>query len=144
MLFRSGRYLHQEGIDVGLDKDWVFFPGDTGFLDSNHNVYVTGRKFSFINVASLKVDPTEVESAIFSSGLATDCAVVGVPRAEFGEFVRAYVVPKSGVSTRQLRAACREKLAPFKVPREVVLVDDLPRSATGKVLRKYLSDIPRS
>jgi long-chain acyl-CoA synthetase len=137
----TGRYLNQERADVRFDKDWIFFPGDTGFLDSDHNLYVTGRKFSFINIASLKVDPAEVESALFSSGLAADCAVVGVPRAEYGEFIRAYVVPKSGVSIRQLRAACREKLAPFKVPREFVLVDDLPRSATGKVLRKYLIDI---
>jgi acyl-CoA synthetase (AMP-forming)/AMP-acid ligase II len=64
-----------------------------------------------------------------------------VPRSEYGEFIRAYVVPKSGVvSIEELRAACRKMLAPFKVPREFVLVDDLPRSATGKVLRKYLTN----
>jgi long-chain acyl-CoA synthetase len=137
----TGRYPDQERVDAGFDHDW-FFPGDTGFFDGEQNLYVTGRKFSFINVASLKVDPLEVESALFSSGLTTDCAVVGVPRPEIGEFIRAYVVPKSGVSIRELRAACREKLAPFKVPREFVLVDDLPRSATGKVLRKYLTDAP--
>jgi acyl-CoA synthetase (AMP-forming)/AMP-acid ligase II len=136
----TGRYLDGETVNDGFNNDWFFFPGDTGFFDSDHNLYVTGRKFSFINVASQKVDPAEVESALFSSGLARDCAVVGVPRAEYGEFIRAYVVPKAGVSARELRAACREKLAPFKVPREFVLLDDLPRSATGKVLRKYLTD----
>jgi len=136
----TGRYLDQERVDAGFDHDW-FFPGDTGFFDGEQSLYVTGRKFSFINVASLKVDPIEVESALFSSGLATDCAVVGVPRSEYGEFIRAYVVPKSGVvSIEELRAACRKMLAPFKVPREFVLVDDLPRSATGKVLRKYLTN----
>jgi long-chain acyl-CoA synthetase len=134
----TGFYLDKEQ-GAGSNEGW-FFPGDTGFFDSDHNLFVTGRKFSFINVASLKVDPAEVEAALFSSGLATDCAVVGVPRPNYGEFIRAYVVPKSGVSIRELRAACREKLAPFKVPREFVLVDDLPRSATGKVLRKYLTD----
>ena len=134
----TGCYLDLELADAHGSDETKFFPGDTGFFDSDHNLYVTGRKFSFINVASLKVDPAEVEAALFNSGLATDCAVVGVPRAEYGEFVRAYVVPKSGVSIRDLRAACREKLAPFKVPREFVLVDGLPRSATGKVLRKYL------
>jgi long-chain acyl-CoA synthetase len=135
----TGCYLDQEQVDPSFDDDW-FFPGDTGFFDSDRNLYVTGRKFSFINVASLKVDPAEVESALFCSGLTTDCAVVGVPRAEYGEFIRAYVVPKAGVSIKELRAACREKLAPFKVPREFVLVKDLPRSATGKVLRKYLTE----
>jgi long-chain acyl-CoA synthetase len=132
----TGCYVGHERLDPDYD-DW-FFPGDTGYVDAGKNLYVTGRKFSFINVASLKVDPAEVESAVFSSGLAADCAVVGVQRPGYGEFIRAYVVPKPGVSVRELRAACREKLAPFKVPREFVLVDELPRSATGKVLRKYL------
>ena len=59
---------------------------------------------------------------------------------DYGEFIRAYVVPKSGVSVKDLRAACREKLAAFKIPREFLLVSELPRSATGKVLRKYLTD----
>jgi long-chain acyl-CoA synthetase len=135
----TGRYEDQARGATGLDHDW-FFPGDMGCLDGNRNLYVTGRKFSLINVASLKVDPIEVENALLSSGLAMDCAVVGVTRPDYGEFIRAYVVTKFGVSVSELRAACREKLAPFKVPREFVLVDDLPRSATGKVLRKYLTD----
>jgi acyl-CoA synthetase (AMP-forming)/AMP-acid ligase II len=66
--------------------------------------------------------------------------VVGVPRTDYGEFIRAYVVPKPGVSAQDLRAACKEKLAAFKIPREFLLVNELPRSATGKVLRKYLTD----
>jgi long-chain acyl-CoA synthetase len=136
---QTGRYLDQETAAVSFHNDW-FFPGDIGFVDGTQHLYVTGRKFSFINVASLKVNPVEVESALFSSGLAKDCAVVGAARPDYGEFIRAYVVPNSGVSVRELRAACREKLAPFKVPREFVLVDELPRSATGKVLRKYLTN----
>jgi long-chain acyl-CoA synthetase len=141
----TGCYLDlEQGADVLGSDNAKFFPGDTGFFDSDRNLYVTGRKFSFINVASLKVDPVEVEAALFNSGLATDCAVVGVPRREYGEFIRAYVVPKSDVSIEELRAACRQRLAPFKVPREFVLVDDLPRSATGKVLRKYLTDNSKS
>lgn len=135
----TGYYLDQQQVHAAFDKG-CFFPGDTGFSDRDNGLYVTGRKFSFINVASLKVSPAEVESALFRSGLVTDCAVVGVPRLEYGEFVRAYVVPKHGVSIRELRAECRKLLAPFKVPREFVTVDDLPRSATGKVLRKYLTD----
>ena len=101
---------------------------------------MTGRKFGLINVASLKVNPVEVEAALFGSGLVKDCAVVGVQGREYGEFVRAYVVANSKVSIDELRAVCRQSLAPFKVPREFVIVDDLPRSATGKLLRKYLTD----
>jgi long-chain acyl-CoA synthetase len=135
----TGSYLDPEEVDPIRDQG-CFFPGDTGFSDRDGSFYVTGRKFAFINVASLKVDPIEVESALFDSGLVTDCAVVGVPRREYGEFIRAYVVPKSKVSIDELRTVCRRLLAPFKVPREFVIVDDLPRSATGKVLRKYLTD----
>lgn len=135
----TGSYVDDEQVDVGFDKGW-FFPGDLGSSGKDGNLYVTGRKFAFINVASLKVDPMEVESALLRSGLATDCAVVGVRRREYGEFVRAYVVVKSEVSIDALRAACRNLLAPFKVPREFVIVDTLPRGATGKVLRKYLTN----
>jgi long-chain acyl-CoA synthetase len=134
----TGTYVDREQIGRGLDDGW-FFPGDVGFSDIDGNVYVTGRKLAFINVASLKVDPMEVEAALLGSGLAADCAVVGVQRREYGEFVRAYVVVKSEVSIDDLRAACRKLLAPFKIPREFVIVDTLPRSATGKVLRKYLT-----
>jgi acyl-coenzyme A synthetase/AMP-(fatty) acid ligase len=134
----TGTYLDQS-LATSFDRNW-FFPGDTGRLDENGHLYVTGRKFSLINVASLKVDPLEVENALFGSDLVTDCAVVGVPRTDYGEFIRAYVVPKPGVSAQDLRAACKEKLAAFKIPREFLLVSELPRSATGKVLRKYLTD----
>jgi long-chain acyl-CoA synthetase len=135
----TGSYLDQEQVTASFNDAW-FLPGDMGSSDADGNLYVTGRKFSVINVASLKVDPIEVEAALFSSGLAADCAVVGVPRKEYGEFVRAYVVPNDGVSVNDLRAVCRQRLAPFKVPREFILVEDLPRSAAGKVLRKYLTD----
>jgi long-chain acyl-CoA synthetase len=135
----TGRYLDQNAPVPPSDQHW-FFPGDIGRLDENGNLYVTGRKFSLINIASLKVDPLEVENALFGSGLVMDCAVVGVPRTDYGEFIRAYVVPKPGVSAQDLRAACKEKLAAFKIPREFLLVNELPRSATGKVLRKYLTD----
>jgi long-chain acyl-CoA synthetase len=135
----TGSYVEQGQLDTSFDNRW-FFPGDIGFADRDGHLFVTGRKLSFINVASLKVDPVEVESALFRSGLAIDCAVVGVPRSEYGEFVRAYVVAKSGVSIDDLRTACRTRLAPFKVPREFVMIDKLPRTATGKVLRKYLTN----
>ena len=135
----TGCYLDQERVDAGSRHAW-FFPGDTGFIDEDNNLYVTGRKFGLINVASLKVNPVEVEAALFGSGLVKDCAVVGVQGREYGEFVRAYVVANSKVSIDELRAVCRQSLAPFKVPREFVIVDDLPRSATGKLLRKYLTD----
>jgi long-chain acyl-CoA synthetase len=133
----TGCYL-AEGQVTSSDNGW-FSPGDTGFVNKKGELYVTGRKTSFINVASLKVDPTEVEATIIASGLAADCAVVGIPREEYGEFIRAYVIPKSSVSISELRALCRRHLAPFKVPREFVLVDELPRSSTGKALRKRLT-----
>lgn len=135
--FATGSYLDPIQMSTSFESGW-FFPGDIGRLDADGNLYVLGRKSSIINVASLKVDPAEVESAILSSGLAADCAVVGVPREQYGEFVRAYVVPQIGASIKTIRATCRQRLAAFKVPREIILVDDLPRSATGKVLRKYL------
>ena len=86
------------------------------------------------------VFPEEVERLLLEHPGVVDAAVVGVPDPEFGQRLVAYVVPAPGMSPTadDLRAHVRDHLARFKVPRDVVLVDELPRNPTGKVLRRLL------
>lgn len=131
-------YLGRPEISAEKFRNGWYYTGDIGRHDAAGHLYVTGRKSSFMNVGGLKVDPSEVEQAIMASGEALECAVVGVSRPQFGEIIAAYVVLKPGGALEPLRAHCRAHLASFKMPREFHGVDALPRSATGKVLRKYL------
>lgn len=134
----ANTYLGRAEVAAEKIRDGWFFTSDIGHFDRQGRLHITGRKSAFINVGGLKVDPAEVEQAIQSSGEVIECAVIGVPRPQFGEAIHAYLVLKPGGSVDRIRAHCRGRISSFKMPREFCSVDRLPRSATGKVLRKDL------
>jgi len=123
-------------------RDGAFFPGDIGELDDEGRLHLKGRTQLFINVGGNKVDPEEVEKVLATHPAVADVAVVRAPHHYYGEVVRAVIVPEEDVDLdeNELRRHCRESLADFKVPKEVVLRDRIPRSPLGKLLRKYLED----
>jgi fatty-acyl-CoA synthase len=84
------------------------------------------------------VYPAEVETVLFEHASVRDAAVVGVPDETWGEVGAAYVVAEPPVSEDELIAFCRERLAGYKYPRRVTVVDEMPRSATGKILKGKL------
>jgi fatty-acyl-CoA synthase len=106
-------------------------------LDRVDDVFVSGGE---------NVSPAEVESVLFEHRAVADAAVVGRPDERWGEVGVAYVVTRLGAHTDEveLTAHCRERLASYKVPREVVFVAELPRSSVGKVLRRQLRDSDRN
>jgi fatty-acyl-CoA synthase len=114
--------------------------GDVGHFDAEHRLFVDGREDDMIVSGGENVFPEEIEDLLLEHPDVADVAVVGVPDPEFGERVAAYVVPAPGASTDppDLRAYVRDHLARYKVPRDVMLVDELPRNATGKVVRRLL------
>jgi long-chain acyl-CoA synthetase len=91
-------------------------------------------------VSGMNVYPREVEDVIYQLPKVADCAVVGAPSERRGEDVRAYIVCKEGqtLTEDEVIQHCSQHLAPYKVPRSVVFADDLPRSGTGKVLKRAL------
>jgi long-chain acyl-CoA synthetase len=93
-----------------------------------------------INAAGNKVDPLEVEGVLCEHPGVAEAAVVGLPGPHALEIVKAAVVRRGEVSEREIREFCRDRLAPYKVPRLFQFVDRLPRSPTGKLLRKDLLD----
>jgi len=114
--------------------------GDIGFMDADGWLYVVDRKKDMINASGFKVWPREVEDVLYTHPAVREAAVVGVPDSYRGENVKAYVSLRPGVRAApdELVAWCRERLAAYKYPREVEVLGELPKTATGKILRREL------
>ncbi|MGW0815243.1 class I adenylate-forming enzyme family protein [Streptomyces viridiviolaceus] len=114
--------------------------GDIGFMDPQGWLYVVDRKKDMINAAGFKVWPREVEDVLYTHPAVREAAVVGVPDGYRGETVRAYISLRPGAETEPdaLAAYCKERLAAYKYPRQVEILPDLPKTASGKILRREL------
>src|SRR5437667_12242728 len=113
--------------------------GDLGRLDRDGYIYVEGRADDMVVVGGENVYPREIEDVVRAVPGVRDVAVFGAPDPEYGQTIVAFVVGK--VEPDAIVDACRSQLASFKVPRRVELVDELPRTSTGKVLKREL--LPR-
>jgi long-chain acyl-CoA synthetase len=120
--------------------------GDVGLMDEHGWFYLVDRKKDLINVSGYKVWPRDVEDALYGHSAVREVAVVGVPDDYRGETVKAFVSLKPGESATaaELIAYCRERMAAYKYPRQVEFVDELPKTASGKVLRRELRDRDQS
>jgi long-chain acyl-CoA synthetase len=114
--------------------------GDIGFMDANGWLYVVDRKKDMINASGFKVWPREVEDVLYTHPAVREAAVVGIPDAYRGETVKAYVSlrPGADATPEELSAYCKERLAAYKYPREVEVLRELPKTASGKILRREL------
>lgn len=117
--------------------------GDIGFVDRDGYLFIVDRAKDQINASGFKVWPREVEDVLFQHPVVQEAAVVGRPDPYRGETVAAYVVPRAGesVSAAELTQFCAERLAAYKRPRSFEFVDELPKTLTGKVLRRTLRDV---
>jgi len=125
-------------------KGLWYYSGDRGRLDADGRLYVFGRVKLQIDRGGLKVDPVEVEMALFRCAGVADAAVLGRPNPVLGETVCACVVPAAGCSLtlEALRLSMQVQLAPYKLPEELILLDRIPRTQLGKVdLEKLKVDI---
>jgi long-chain acyl-CoA synthetase len=116
--------------------------GDVGLMDAEGWFYLVDRRKDQINVSGYKVWPREVEDSLMSHPAVREAAVVGVPDEYRGETVKAFVSVKPGeqVEPDALISFCKERMAAYKYPRLVEVVDELPKTATGKILRRELRD----
>ncbi|MGW0608083.1 AMP-binding protein [Streptomyces sp. NPDC002640] len=114
--------------------------GDIGFMDEQGWLYVVDRKKDMINASGFKVWPREVEDVLYTHPAVREAAVVGVPDGYRGETVKAYISLRPGAEAtgEELAAYCKERLAAYKYPRLVEILPDLPKTATGKILRREL------
>ncbi|MFE1089217.1 class I adenylate-forming enzyme family protein [Streptomyces sp. NEAU-PBA10] len=112
--------------------------GDIGFMDREGWLYVVDRKKDMINASGFKVWPREVEDVLYTHPAVREAAVVGVPDPYRGETVRAYVSLRAEADPADLVAHCKERLAAYKYPREVRVLPELPKTSSGKILRREL------
>ncbi|MFF4714707.1 class I adenylate-forming enzyme family protein [Streptomyces eurythermus] len=114
--------------------------GDIGFMDEQGWLYVVDRKKDMINASGFKVWPREVEDVLYTHPAVREAAVVGVPDGYRGETVKAYISLRPGTEAApgELAAYCKERLAAYKYPRQVEILPELPKTASGKILRREL------
>ena len=136
-----GYYRQPEETQQVLRDGWLR-TGDIALIDDDGYAFVIDRKKDMINVGGMKVYPREVEEVLFQHPAVADVAAIGVPDAERGEVVKAFVVLRPGTtaSGEDLIRFVRERIAHYKAPRTVEFRDSLPRSGIQKVLRRVLRD----
>jgi long-chain acyl-CoA synthetase len=124
-----------------LEDGW-FKTGDLATISADGYVSIVGRKRELILRGGYSVVPAEVEAALLGHAAVAEVAVVGIAHAELGEDVAAFVIlrPGAAASPEELIEFCRARLAGYKYPRRVTVVNELPRSATGKVLKAKLRE----
>jgi len=134
-------YLRSEEETRAVLRDAWFRTGDLARISPDGYVSIVGRKKELILRGGYSVVPGEVEAALLAHAAVAEAAVVGIPDAAFGEEVAAFVTLRPGarVDADELVAFCRGRLAAFKYPRRVSVVRELPRGATGKVLKWQLA-----
>jgi long-chain acyl-CoA synthetase len=132
-------YLHDpERTAEAFWNDGWLRTGDIGVIDERGFVYIVDRLKDLIITGGENVYPREVEEALYTRTEVEDCAVVGVPDREWGERVIAYIVPRKDQSIDQadVDSFLRTHLSAFKIPKEYLIVRELPKSPQGKILRK--------
>ncbi|WP_322921628.1 AMP-binding protein [Nocardioides renjunii] len=137
-----GNALLFEGYTHGGSKevvDGLMSSGDVGWFDDAGRLHVAGRDDDMIVSGGENVFPQEVEDCLVTHERVREVAAVGVEDDDYGQRLRAFVVRTGEVSDDELREHVRANLARFKVPREIVFLDELPRNATGKVLKRELA-----
>jgi fatty-acyl-CoA synthase len=114
--------------------------GDVGYFDDNDRLFVTGRADDMIVSGGENVFPQEIEELLLAHPEIADAAVLGVPDDQFGQRLAAYVVPvaRASIDEEAVRSLVAKQLARHKVPRDVTFVEELPRTTTGKLLRRDL------
>jgi acyl-CoA synthetase (AMP-forming)/AMP-acid ligase II len=137
---RQREYYRDPEATAALWRDGWVHTGDLGRRDDDGYLYIVGRIKDVIIRGGNNVYATDVEAALYEHPDVREAAVVGVPHPVLGEDVAAFVVLRDGAtaSADDLVAHCREHLSDYKVPRQVQLRDELPRNATGKVLKREL------
>jgi long-chain acyl-CoA synthetase len=137
----SGYWRKPEESSAAFQDGWLR-TGDLGRSDADGWFYVVDRSKDMIVASGFKIWPREVEDVLHEHPAVSEAAVVGVPDSYRGEAPKAFVVvrPGAGVTPEELTRFCRERLAPYKVPRLIEVLDQLPKTLSGKVLRRVLRE----
>jgi long-chain acyl-CoA synthetase len=140
-----GYYNRPEETEIALKDGWVY-TGDIGYFDEDNYLFIVDRKKDLIISGGYNVYPLEVDEILFQHPKILEACVIGVPDEYRGEKVKAFVVVKPGetLTEEEVIQYCKDKLAAYKVPRSIDFLDELPKSAVGKILRRELREIEKA
>jgi long-chain acyl-CoA synthetase len=136
-------YYNKPAETAAVLKDGWVYTGDLGFFDEDGYLSVVDRKKDLVISSGYNVYPVEIDDVLFEHPKILEACTIGVPDSYRGESIKAFVVVKEGetLTADEVVAYCKEKLAPYKVPKEVEFMDELPKTVVGKILRRELRDM---
>jgi 2-furoate---CoA ligase len=135
----DGYWRRPDADAKALRQGW-YFTGDTGFVDRDGDIFVTGRVDDMIITGGENVSPVEIESCLSLHAAVSEVAVVGLPDERWGKVIAAFVKRRAAIEADELDAFCRASgLANFKRPRRYIFVTEIPKSPVGKLLRRKLT-----
>jgi long-chain acyl-CoA synthetase len=125
-----------------IDRDGFITSGDVGYIDEDGYVFICDRKRDMVISGGVNIYPAEIESVLHAVPGVHDCAVFGIPDAEFGEALMAVVEPQPGVTldAGDIRTRLKGSLADYKVPKHIEIRTSLPREDSGKIFKRRLRD----
>lgn len=137
-----GYWRMEDATRATIDAQGWLRTGDAGYLDEDGYLYIHDRVKDMIISGAENVYPVEVENVIYGHPHVAEVAVIGVPDEKWGEAVKAVIVPKPGITPDpdDIIAFTRSRIAAFKAPKSIDFVDALPRTTSGKVLRRVLRE----
>jgi long-chain acyl-CoA synthetase len=137
-----GYHNKPEETEKALIDGW-FLTGDIGKFDQDGYLSIVDRKKDMIIAGGYNIYPVELDDVLMAHPKILEACAVGIPHEYRGETVKAFIVPKEGETLTEEEVAryCKENLAPYKVPKMFEFIDELPKTAVGKVLRRKLREM---
>jgi len=135
-------YINRDADRKAIDREGLVAVGDVGYFDRDGYLYICDRKSDMVISGGVNIYPAEIEAVLITMPGIADCAVFGIPDAEFGEALAAHVQPVNGAPLEReaVRSFLKERIADYKVPRVVEFSDALPREESGKIFKRRLRD----
>jgi len=135
-------YINRPEDRRAIDRDGLVAVGDVGYFDRDGYLYICDRKSDMVISGGVNIYPAEIEAVLITMPGVLDCAVFGVPDAEYGEALAAHVQPHNGAALERdaVRAYLKERIADYKVPRIIEFSDALPREESGKIFKRRLRE----
>jgi long-chain acyl-CoA synthetase len=135
-------YINRPEDRKAIDRDGLVAVGDVGYFDREGYLYICDRKSDMVISGGVNIYPAEIEAVLITMPQVADCAVFGIPDAEFGEALAAHVQPHNGAAIEReaVRSFLRERIADYKVPRVIEFSEALPREESGKIFKRRLRD----
>jgi long-chain acyl-CoA synthetase len=135
-------YINRPEDRRAIERDGLIGVGDVGYFDREGYLYICDRKSDMVISGGVNIYPAEIEAVLITMPGVADCAVFGIPDAEFGEALAAHVQPHDGAALEReaVRTFLKERIADYKVPRVIEFSEALPREESGKIFKRRLRD----